>query len=220
MDLRMTLISSQDAVQAFESEGAKNREERREANRQLAVLLPAKISGNGYETLCRVHNISVNGAKIETLVTLKQEDQVRIEFRSDMVANGIVRWVKQGVAGIEFTASVDITKILKRSDFHISRNKPRPPRYSCNTHAEVEKDGVKFECKVADISITGAKLRGAKQLRTGDLLFVHVTGLSRHRAKVVWQRGDEAGVRMVNPYRYDEIEWWLFVNGMAEASAC
>ncbi len=189
-----------------------NHKDRREADRQMSVLLTAKISGNGYETFCRVHNISVNGAKIETLVTLQSGDSVCIEFRSDIVADGIVRWAKQGMAGVEFSSSINVGKILKRSDVNIARTKPRPPRYKCDARAEIEMGKAAFDCDVIDISITGAKLRGVRHLRMGDILFVQVSGLSKHSAKVVWQRGDEAGVRLVNPFRYDEIEWWLFLN--------
>jgi hypothetical protein len=214
----MTLNSTESMGVAATGECFQNAEERRAADRQMSVLFAAKIAGNGQENVCRVHNISVNGAKIETLALFQKEHLVRIEFRSDIVVDGIVRWVEQGMIGVEFSAPVDIAQILKRSDFNIMRTKPRAPRYKCNAKAAIEVGKVTFDCSVLDISLSGVKLSGAGRLRVGNEVFMDIEGLPKHGAIVEWCRGNDAGLKLVNAYRYHEIEWWLFWNGAPEAA--
>lgn len=192
--------------------------DRRNAERQLSVFLAAKLLVKGHECPCRIQNLSPNGAKIETPLNLNIADAVTIEFRSDLIAQGDVRWRSGNFAGIEFADRFDVDRLLKKLMPSISRVKPRPPRYQCVMPATVTSHEVNYLCQVIDISTSGLKIFSPGRLRRGDVVTVKVEGLPPHKAKVIWYKGDQCGLKLQNAYSYDEIKARLF-RGMSQDQA-
>ncbi|RDV07078.1 PilZ domain-containing protein [Sphingorhabdus pulchriflava] len=186
--------------------------DRRDEERQLSVRLTAKIIVAGRELPCRVHNISSGGANIETLAKLTTEDRLRIEFRSNLSLAGKVRWQNGTFAGIEFTEPADVDAVLKKSGISIARIKPRLPRYGCKVPAKLITEQQTIECEAIDISTNGVRLGKIKQLKPGESYMLVIEGLSRRKVSMVWNRDDQAGVKFVNPLRFDEFENWIAWN--------
>lgn len=186
--------------------------DRRDEERQLSVRLTAKIIAAGRELPCRVHNISSGGANIETLAKLTTEDRIRIEFRSNLSLAGKVRWQNGALAGIEFTEPADVDAVLKKSGISIARIKPRLPRYGCQVPAKLVAEHQTIECETIDISTNGVRLGNIKQLKPGENYMLVIAGLSRRKVSTVWNRDNQAGVKFVNPLRFDEFENWIAWN--------
>lgn len=183
--------------------------DRRDEERQLSVRLTAKIIAAGRELPCRVHNISSGGANIETLAKLTTEDRIRIEFRSNLSLAGKVRWQNGAFAGIEFTEPADVDAVLKKSGISIARIKPRLPRYGCKVPAKLISEQQTIECEAIDISTNGVRLSKIKQLKPGESYTLVIAGLSRRKVSMVWSRDNQAGIKFLNPLRFDEFENWI-----------
>ena len=186
--------------------------DRRDEERQLSVRLTAKIIVAGRELPCRVHNISSGGANIETLANLTAEDRIRIEFRSNLSLAGKVRWQNGAFAGIEFTEPADVDAVLKKTGISIARIKPRLPRYGCKVPAKLVTEQQTIDCEAIDISTNGVRLSQIKQVKPGESYMLVIAGLSRRKVLMVWSRDNQAGVKFLNPLRFDEFESWIAWN--------
>jgi hypothetical protein len=186
--------------------------DRRENARQISVMLVAKLDVAGRELLCRVHNISSGGAKIETRAKMSIGDEIRIEFRSNLSIAGTVRWHNGAYAGVEFTEAADLDAVLKKTGISIARVKPRLPRYNCKVPAKLESDQRSIHCEAIDISANGVRLDKVRSLKPAENLTLVIAGLSRRKVSIVWNRDEQAGVKFMNPLRYDEFEDWLAWN--------
>ncbi|HMS19371.1 MAG TPA: PilZ domain-containing protein [Sphingorhabdus sp.] len=186
--------------------------DRRDEERQLSVRLTAKIIVASRELPCRVHNISSGGANIETLANLTAEDRIRIEFRSNLSLAGKVRWQNGAFAGIEFTEPADVDAVLKKTGISIARIKPRLPRYGCKVPAKLVTEQQTIDCEAIDISTNGVRLNQIKQVKPGESYMLVITGLSRRKVSMVWSRDKQAGVKFLNPLRFNEFESWIAWN--------
>ncbi|MBK7163290.1 MAG: PilZ domain-containing protein [Sphingomonadales bacterium] len=186
--------------------------DRRDEERHLSVRLTAKIIAAGRELPCRVHNISSGGANIETLAKLTTEDRIRIEFRSNLSLAGKVVWQNGTLAGIEFTEPADVDAVLKKSGISIARIKPRLPRYGCKVPAKLVTEQQTIECEAIDISTNGVRLSKIKQLKPGESYTLVIAGLSRRKVSMIWSRDKQAGIKFLNPLRFDEFENWIAWN--------
>ena len=189
-------------------EGAPARE-RRSANRQVSVMLTAKLETTGRQQPCRILNISSKGANIESLISLEVGQPIEIEFRSNLKSQGTVRWVREAQAGVEFDEAIDLNEIWKRSEVSIKRIKPRPPRYCCFAPVTVEHGDQRQQCQIIDISASGMRVVDISNMVLGTTVMIEPTGLPRHRAKVVWCNKESAGLKLVNAFKYHELEMWL-----------
>lgn len=183
--------------------------ERRSANRQISVMLTAKLETTGRQQPCRILNISTKGANIESLISLTVGQPIEIEFRSNLKSKGTVRWVRNSQAGVEFNDAIDLNEIWKRSEVSIKRIKPRPPRYCCFAPATVEHGDQRQQCQIIDISASGMRVVDIANMVIGATVMIEPKGLPRHRAKVVWCNKESAGLKLVNPFKYHELEMWL-----------
>lgn len=186
--------------------------ERRASARHIAVMLIAKLSCADTQTICRIRNISSMGARIETNMALKQGALLALELRSDLKMTGRVMWAKDGNAGVQFDAAIDVPRFLMRSESRIDRRKPRPPRYQCAANVVLVTDGGCFSCSMFDIGLSGAglcDLPPRTKLRTGHVVKLIADGISSHHATVVWTDGNRAGIKFRHPLKYTELQEWL-----------
>jgi len=186
--------------------------ERRASARHIAVMLIAKLSCADTQTICRIRNISSMGARIETNMALKQGALLALELRSDLKMTGRVMWAKDGNAGIQFDAAIDVSRFLMRSESRIDRRKPRPPRYQCAVNVVLVTDGGCFSCSMFDIGLSGAglcDLPPRTKLRAGHVVKLIADGISSHHATVAWTDGNRAGIKFRHPLKYTELQEWL-----------
>ena len=74
----------------------------------------------------------------------------------------------------------------------------REPRLPCDTPVTVLAGGVARRGEVANLSATGARLKGLGDLGRGASVQVRFLDL-RVEARVMWSRGAEAGLRFPTP---------------------
>jgi hypothetical protein len=192
--------------------------DRRNASRHVAVMLNAKMAVDGVEGLCRIRNISTNGAKLETRLPTKPGQKIAIELRSDLLATGTVRWLNAPFLGIEFDRCLDLEKFLKRPERRIEKIHPRAPRYQCDFSAVIRTGSANRQCRLLDISLSGAKFSGLPHIRSGEAVTMQVKGLPTRQSTVMWVKAQEVGLRFRSGLQYADLEQWLFdtAGGQAE----
>lgn len=183
--------------------------DRRSSNRQISVMLTAKLEVADRQQPCRILNISTKGANIESLIELQVGQAIEVEFRSNLKSTGVVRWVRKYQAGVEFDEAIDLNEIWKRSETSIKRIKPRPPRYCCFAPAFLEYGEVRQHCHIIDISASGVRLVDTENIPLGAVVMIEIEGLPRHRAKVIWSTTNSAGLKLLNAFKYQELEMWM-----------
>lgn len=186
--------------------------ERRANARHIAVMLIAKLSCAGTQSICRIRNISSMGARIETNLDLQKGERLALELRSDLKMTGQIMWVDGGNAGVQFDEPIDVARYLMRTESRIDRRKPRPPRYQCAANVVLVTDGGCFSCSMFDIGLSGAglcDLPPRMKLRAGHIVKLIADGISSHHATVAWTEGNRAGIKFRHPLKYTELQEWL-----------
>lgn len=194
-------------------------DDRRAERRHMAVLLLVKLEVGGRQALARITNLSKTGARLETTLPLAVGLPVHIELRSDVTADAVVRWVNGQSAGVEFSVPIEVERFLSRKVSTLSRTKPRPPRYECDSPAEVTTEDGVFEAHLMDLSLSGARLSSDARWKTGDTFVISIEGLKKRRARVAWARGEMAGIEFMLPLNYREFDVWLSAGGGRPQSA-
>lgn len=212
----MQLSHSSEQIVLPQPDGLVLPAERRSAARQISVMLTAKLRTASQQQPCRIVNLSIKGAKIETLAVLEVGQAVSIEFRSDLVVDGIVRWNKAGQAGIEFDIPIELQAALRKSEIRIERIKPRPPRYRCKAAVIVESPHRRVYCGMIDISSTGLKIDSPLMSPAGHIITIEIEGLPRHKAQIVWLTEHASGLKLLNPFKFQELELWLLSHGRVD----
>ena len=103
--------------------------DRRVGPRHISVLRVGRAVWNGRDQLCVVRNLSSGGLLFECLHPPAIDEHVGVELRSDRQMSGIVRWVRDGHAGIQFDQPIDVEQILKEERNSLLRVRPRAPRF-------------------------------------------------------------------------------------------
>lgn len=183
--------------------------ERRTAKRHMSVFLLAKITAGDRQSLGRVLNLSHSGAKIETRLAFTPGDPLFLEIRSDLKVAGTVRWVGDKSIGILFDKEIDVGRFLSREQPKLRKEKPRAPRYVCDTDASISAETEKSVLKVRDVSLSGAGLTGETTLNPGEDVLVTILGLEPRRAKVMWSNAQGIGITFLKPLDFRDFDQWL-----------
>ncbi len=183
--------------------------DRRTAKRHMSVFLLAKVTAGDRQSLGRVLNLSHSGAKIETRLAFTPGDPLVLEIRSDLKVAGTVRWCGEKTIGILFDREIDVSRFLSREQPKLRRERPRAPRYVCDTDASISAETEKSVLKVRDVSLSGAGLVGETSLNPGEDVLVTILGLEPRRAKVMWSNSKGIGITFLKPLDFRDFDTWL-----------
>ena len=183
--------------------------DRRLGPRHISVLRVGRAVWNGADQLCVVRNISVGGLMFECLHPPAIGQRVAVELRSDKQMTGIVRWVKEGSAGIEFDQRVNVELILREERNSLLRVRPRAPRFARRGTVRLIGEGEPVTGDIIDISIGGLSCRTDQPLRRGEPIVASLEGIGATNAELRWQKGDVAGIRFEKPLPWRAFELWL-----------
>jgi len=186
------------------------RDERRADARHMTVLQIGKLVTARQQMLCLVRNISAGGAKIYALRSLAIDERLRIEFRSGAAAEGAVMWTEGNIAGIRFDHAIDILRLLgagKSATPDVQL--PRHPRLEIRASAKVEWEGKTFPAEVLNISQTGVCLELEPGLLPHQSVSLKIEGLPFTLARVVWKKGNQAGLAFSQSLAYEALGHWV-----------
>lgn len=167
----------------------------RQLPRQRTLFVVGKVTKGRREYVCRVRNISENGAGIEHDADLLAGDAVTIEMRGLSQSRAVVRWVDGGMAGLVFVAPVQFQQYLDG----LNAKALRSPRFAIDQRVTMRIDEVLAEVSVQNIALGGMKV-AVGRLEVGSAT---VVGLHGHESliagKVCWTSAAASGVQFNRP---------------------
>lgn len=200
--------------------------DRRIAERHISVLINAGISHADADALCRIRNLSAGGVMIECPLPLAEDDVVELQLRSGHRIGGLVRWVREGQAGIAFDdpASAALVNGASPAGKRLSIRKQQPhedvspvgyPLFRRQCWAQLAAGHKRGRAPVVMISPTGLIVEALSDW-TGETLFgVTIEGLGRLPARVSDSAasgdGETIALLFVEPVHYRTFNEWLLV---------
>jgi PilZ domain len=159
--------------------------ERRVENRQqISVLINAGVTAGGQDALCRIRNMSDQGVMIECRLPLVAEQPVQLCLRSGRVFDGVVRWARDGRAGIEIGSGLSLSilnEAMKLLDFAF---KGARPCFARSGRALVSFDHRNIRCQISEISLNHVRLSGLDGVPNQQIATVTIDGLGSLYAKL------------------------------------
>lgn len=183
--------------------------DRRDDDRHIAVLRVGRLQTDAGDQLCVVRNISPGGLMFECLYPPEVGAAVMVEWRTDKQMHGTVRWTKEGAAGIQFDAQVDVERMLKEERSSLLRVRPRQPRFVRQGIVRLVGEGEPVIGHIFDISIGGLSCRTDEPLRKGEPIAAVLEGVAATNAEIRWIKGDAAGIRFEKPLPWRAFQRWL-----------
>lgn len=157
------------------------------------VSMKAQLArANGDVLDIRVIDLSSNGCKILTPTFLWVGDKVGLSVPGYASLNGVVRWSREGHAGVEFEES----EASQRTE--IPRATERIPVGSVITLRRL--GGPNFGVTLYDLSLAGCRVEVIERPRVGETLHLRLAGLATIEAKVRWVDGFVAGLTFATPF--------------------
>jgi hypothetical protein len=50
----------------------------------------------------------------------------------------------------------------------------------------------------------------------GHIVTIEIEGLPRHKAQIVWLSEHASGLKLLNPFKFQELELWLLSHGRVD----
>ena len=127
-----------------------------------------------------------------------------------MRVNGIVRWIEDGRAGIEFEDDIDIHALLAPNT---ARMTPRAPRLSIDGTATIKLRHDHIQVQVIDISQGGMKVKADPELEIGEDIVVEIEGLPVRAGVIRWIRDGQAGISFNRVMPLERVAFWAACQG-------
>ena len=179
---------------------------RRSARHHLTLLRVGAITIEGRRELCLIRNISSGGMSIRPYSPLAVDAAVIIELKTGMRVPGVVAWVDDGTAGVEFEEPVDVLDVLSAAD---DGPRPRMPRIEVDCYASVRAGAVVRGLRVCDISQGGLKLAGQLSAEVASDLSVTLPGMPPQPASLRWSSDDHVGLTFNRLLPLPDLVEWL-----------
>ncbi|MFL9841557.1 PilZ domain-containing protein [Sphingomonas sp. ST-64] len=176
--------------------------------RLVTTLLVGRLVTARGDVVCRVRNISANGARIECAIPLGRGEKVQLELRGAELLEAEVAWAQGGATGLHFHSPVPSELILKPEPKHRGWHN-RLPRLETECAVLVTCNGRRIAATLRDINQRGMRIDELSTALTDGTLSVHVSELGTMNAGLRWQREGAAGLQFVTPIRFEILSAWL-----------
>lgn len=183
--------------------------ERRGHYRQIATLRLAKLCSGGREGWGFIKNLSASGMMLEVYPEFELGDFVEIMVSEEKRVSGIVKWRKDGLAGLEFQNPVDIAEILKIAPISNKGKIPRLPRVHMQHPVTIRSGRVSVKADICDISPSGMCVITDHVFEPGKSLTLIVPQLADIGGAVRWQSNGRVGVVFDERLSIPSLMYWL-----------
>ncbi len=167
--------------------------ERREDERYRRVLATGKLILDECEMFCFVRDLSVGGAKIETLTVPVIGQRLQFEMRGLGPCSARVVWNRGFLVGLAFDTPQDLATVSDRG----TRQGycARAPRFTSNRLAQFRVAGSLIAVELIDLSAGGARLRGAGVMQPDTPGCLILDGIAPRAGFVRWARDGDLGFK-------------------------
>ena len=180
--------------------------ERRTDARVLTILRVARASTESDTGLCRVQNISDEGMMVVTGLAVAEGDPISVSLSESACISGRVNWTDGARVGIQFDEAIDCAALLESLASERSTGDQRPSRLPTDAVGVATTASGLQAVRLIDISQVGMKIRHNGRLTVGHPVTVVLENGLRRRGIVRWSKGDVAGLRLLEPIGYQQLE--------------
>eukprot|EP01013_Petalomonas_cantuscygni_P015350 TRINITY_DN3162_c0_g1_i1.p1 TRINITY_DN3162_c0_g1~~TRINITY_DN3162_c0_g1_i1.p1 ORF type:complete len:317 (+),score=30.69 TRINITY_DN3162_c0_g1_i1:1272-2222(+) len=184
-------------------------EDRRKQNRHIAMLRLAKIKSETGEGWGFIKNLSATGMMVEVHPNFELGDKVSALLTEDQELSGSVKWRKNSLAGIQFSAPVDIAKVLAKPHDPKHGRVSRLPRIEMKHPIDLYLGSRLIHADICDISPAGICVNTDFTFEIGKKLRLSVPDLLDANGTVRWQSGSRVGIIFAKRLPLDDLMVWL-----------
>ncbi|MFT5330240.1 MAG: hypothetical protein ACI9KA_001332 [Parasphingorhabdus sp.] len=191
------------------SDAVLEEEDRRKQDRHIAMLRLAKIKTDAGEGWGFIKNLSATGMMVEVHPNFELGDTVSALLTEDQELSGTVRWRKQALAGIEFSAPIDISKVLAKPSDAGHGRVSRLPRIEMKHPINLYQGSRLVHADICDISPAGICVATDFTFEIGKNLKLSVPELLDINGTVRWQSGNRVGIVFSQRLPLNDLMVWL-----------
>ena len=181
-----------------ESEAPPQRlEPRYKTSRRIRIIV------DGQESNFALQNISANGAAGYTDRNLMQDQRIRLIFEGREDVEGIVRWTRDNLAGIQFVESIAQHLVQGPGSASLPE---RAPRYKVARVATIQGEFAPCAAVIRNISTRGMLIESRQPLRIGQDIEIRCGKMMPMSGQVRWVNAGQAGLLLAMPIALDEFE--------------
>ena len=182
--------------------------ERRSSTRTTTVFRPVLIETAEFSGFCLIRNLSETGIMGHVYTNFAENQSVTIHFGQTTRVEGTLVWCMDGRVGVRFDHTIDVDGVLAQlAAKSVNGRLNRPPRLQLRCEGKLIIGDRALTIEVQDVSQRGIKVL-ASFIRTGDELYVEMSGLERRKAIVRWTQAGVAGLHFVTPLSFEQLANW------------
>ncbi|MEE2742202.1 MAG: PilZ domain-containing protein [Pseudomonadota bacterium] len=174
----------------------------------LSLLHIGSVEAVGMRALCVIHRLSAQEMTIRTALPLVPSMQVTISARGGHKLPG---WATQ-MAGQRVTIRLD-RSIDPEALIHAcrrARTGAESVRLPIDLPVQLRIAGRLLRYRTIDISLRGLRIAlTGPPLNVGEQVEVHLDGLGRRNARIMWIAGMQAGLRFDHGLGFELLDLWL-----------
>ena len=169
----------------------------------------ARLIGADSDGLCMVTSLTPLGARLVCVLDLDVGAPVVLDFGEERKALAHVRWLDDGVAGIEFAAPFDGARLAAAGA--IGDRPFATPRFRRCAPAMVNWNGSSFAGELVEIGCDSARLRGPglAEIPAGAAVTLRIEGLEPCEGRLCWAGPDCAGIVFTSTIQLWRLDKWL-----------
>jgi len=186
--------------------------DRREDRRHLKILRVGTIITDSRKELCLIRNISAGGLMAHVYSALEIGERVAIALKAQEPLKATVVWVRDGNAGFQFDAPIDVEEMLSNATLLENGWLPRMPRVEVDWLATVRIGARTTWVSLRDISQGGVKFESDEPLPAGSQVILTIDKFRSVRGAVRWWEDGMGGIAFNDLIPFHELMSWLRAN--------
>jgi len=158
---------------------------------------------------CFIQKISALGATLRGEVKSAPGDEVAIELASGHRPQGTIDWVRGREAGIRFKQPLDMLALINRNLISQPTERRAMPRVELRCRLHLKWSANLEPAMLRNISASGLQVEGEALPPRGTFISIFIEGLNVPAGEVVWQKGNLAGIELMEDLSWSSIIPWI-----------
>jgi hypothetical protein len=169
----------------------------------------AVIHDAGQRRSCTIRKISALGATLRGNLMRVPGDEIAVELATGQRPVAKIEWVSAGEAGIIFKQPIDMLALINRNLISQPTERRAMPRVELRCRLHLKWSANLEPATLRNISAGGLQVEGEVLPPRGTFISVFVEGLNVPAGEVVWQKGNLAGIELLEELNWTSIIPWI-----------
>ena len=167
------------------------------------------IHDGGMRWNCSIRRISPLGATIRGDIALALGEDVAVELANGTRPQGTVDWSRGGEAGVVFKQPIDLIALINRNLISQPAERRAMPRVELRCPVHLKWGASVAAAMLRNISANGLQVEGEDLPARGTFVSTYVEGLNVPAGEVAWQKGQLAGIELLEALSWSSIIPWI-----------